>query len=116
MAATRKVLDHHLQSFADGDLDGIMSDYAPDAVLFTADGVLRGADAIRSLFVAMLAEFGKPGADFRLGRAFVDGDHAFIVWSAETADRVYEFVADTYFVRSGRIAVQTFAGKVTPRA
>jgi ketosteroid isomerase-like protein len=116
MTATQEVLDHHLTSFADRNLDGIMADYAPDAVLFTADGPLRGPGAIRPLFVAMLAEFAKPGATFRLLRAFVDGDHAFIVWSAETADNVYELGTDTFVVRDGRIAVQSFAGKVAPKA
>ena len=116
MHATQEVLDRHLARFGARDLDGIMSDYAPDAVLFMADGVLRGPDAIRPLFVALLAEFGKPGAEFRLERSYVDGDHAFIVWSAQTADNVYELATDTFAVRDGRIAVQSFAGKVVPKA
>ncbi len=115
MPATAEVLDHHLKCFGERDLEGILSDYAPDALLFTPDGPLRGPDAIRPLFVAMLAEFGKPGAAFRLQRRSVDGDHAFIVWSAETADNVYELATDTFVVRDGRIAVQSFAGKITPR-
>ena len=64
MVSTKDVLDHHLKCFGEGDLKGIVSDYAPGAVLFTPDGPLRGADAIRPLFQAMLAEFGKPGAVF----------------------------------------------------
>ena len=115
MQATQEVLDRHLTSFAELDLAGIMADYAPDAVLFTADGPLRGPGAIRPLFVAMLAEFGQPGATFTLQRAHVDGDLAFIVWSAATADNVYEFATDTFVVRDGRIAVQSFAAKAVPR-
>jgi ketosteroid isomerase-like protein len=61
MASTKDVLDHHVKCFSEGDLEGILSDYAPDAVLFTPDGPLRGADAMRPFFQAMLAEFGKPG-------------------------------------------------------
>ena len=115
MTTTQEVLDHHLTSFAERDLDGIMSDYAPDAVLFTPDGLLRGPVAIRPLFVAMLAEFGQPGATFALQRAYVDGDHAFITWTAVTADNVYELGTDTFVVRDGRIAVQSFAAKAVPR-
>jgi ketosteroid isomerase-like protein len=66
MALTRDVLDHHLKCFGEGDLRGILSDYAPGAVLFTPDGPLRGTDAIRPLFQAMIAEFGKPGAEFSM--------------------------------------------------
>ena len=50
MALTKDVLDHHLKCFGEGDLKGILSDYAQGAVLFTSDGPLKGADAIRPLF------------------------------------------------------------------
>jgi len=43
MALTKEVLDNHLKCFGEGDLKGILSDYAPGAVLFTPDGPLRGA-------------------------------------------------------------------------
>jgi ketosteroid isomerase-like protein len=66
MASTREVLDRHIKCFGEGDLRGILSDYAPDAVLFTPDGPLRGAVEIRPLFQAMFAEFGKPGAVFSM--------------------------------------------------
>ena len=115
MRSTTAVLDNHLKCFGEGDLDGILSDYVPDAVLFTADAPLRGLEAIRSLFTAMLAEFGKPGATFRMTQRFVDGDYAYILWTAETADNVYELGTDTFFVRDGKIAVQSFAGKLTPK-
>src|SRR5262245_12102249 len=50
MASTKDVVDHHLKCFGERDLKGILFDYAPGAVLFTSDGPLRGADAIRPLF------------------------------------------------------------------
>jgi len=99
-ALTKDVLDHHLKCFGTGDLKGILSDYAPDAVLFTPDGPLRGADAIRPLFQAMIAEFGKPGAAFSMKQYFVEGDYAYILWTAETADNVYELGTDVR--RAGR--------------
>ena len=88
MASTKDVLDHHLKCFGEGDLKGVPSDYAPDAVLFTPDGLLKGADAIRRLFEGMFAEFGKPGATFKMKQQSVDGDYAYILWTAETADNV----------------------------
>jgi ketosteroid isomerase-like protein len=112
---TREVIDSHLGSFGARNLDGILSDYAQDAVLFTPQGPLRGVDAIRPLFQAMLSEFGKPGATFSLKHLSVDGEHAYILWTAETADNVYELGTDTFVVRDGRIAVQSFAGKIQPR-
>ena len=50
MASTKDVLNNHLKCFGEGDLKGILSDYAPNAVMFTPDGALRGVDAIRPLF------------------------------------------------------------------
>ena len=112
---TNDVLKNHLKCFGEGDLEGILSDYAPGAVLFTADGPLRGQDAIRSLFTAMLAEFSKPGAAFSMKQQFVEGDDAYILWTAQTANNVYELGTDTFFVRDGKIAVQSFAAKTTQR-
>jgi ketosteroid isomerase-like protein len=115
MSLTKKVLDNHLSSFLKGDLNGILSDYAPNAVLFTPDGPLRGHEEIKALFTAMLAEFGKPGSAFMMKQALVEGDHAYILWSAETADNVYELGTDTFFVQDGKIAVQSFASRTTRR-
>jgi ketosteroid isomerase-like protein len=111
----KDVLDHHLKSFGEGDLKGILSDYAPGAVLFTADGPLKGADAIRSLFQAMITEFGKPGAAFSMKQKFVEGEYAYILWSAETADNVYELGTDTFVVRDGKIVAQSFTGKIAAK-
>jgi ketosteroid isomerase-like protein len=115
MASTKDVIDHHLKCFDGRDLKGILSDYAPDAVLFTPDGPLKGADAIRPLFQAMIAEFGKPGAAFVMKQQFVQGDFAYILWTAETADNVYELGTDTFVVREGKIVAQSFTGKITPK-
>ena len=115
MTSTKDVLDHHLKCFGEGDLTGILSDYAPGAVLFTPDGPLRGTDAIRPLFQAMFAEFGKPGAKFSMKQQAVEGDYAYILWTAETADNLYEVGTDTFVVRDGKIVAQSFAGKITPK-
>jgi len=115
MISTKDVLDRHLKYFGEGDLKGILSDYAPGAVLFTSSGPLRGADAIRPLFQAMFAEFGKPGAMFSMQHQSIAGDYAYILWTAETADNVYEMATDTFVVRDGKIVAQSFAGKIMPK-
>lgn len=115
MASTKEVLDHHMKCFGEGDLKGILSDYAPDAVLFTPNGPLRGADEIRPFFQAMFAEFGKPGAATSMKHQSVVGDYAYVLWTAETADNVYELGTDTTVVRDGKIVAQSFAGKITPK-
>lgn len=70
---------------------------------------------MRPLFEAMIAEFGKPGAAFSMKQQSIEGDYAYIVWAAETADNVYELGTDTFFVRDGKIMAQSFTGKITPK-
>jgi ketosteroid isomerase-like protein len=115
MSSTKEVLDRHLRSFSNHDLNGILCDYAPGAVLFTPAGPLREVDAIKSFFQALIAEFRKPGATFNLEHQSVEGDYGYILWTAETADNVYGLGTDTFVVRDGKIVVQSFAGKITSK-
>lgn len=112
--ATRSVVESHVARFAEGDLDGILADYAPGAIFFTPQGPLRGTGQIGALFRSLLAEFGKPGASFSLDHLCVEGDHAYLLWHGKTADNDYELCTDTFIVRNGKIAVQSFAAKITP--
>jgi ketosteroid isomerase-like protein len=116
MSATQSVLDHHLQCFGALDLDGLLSDYRDYSVLMTPDGTFRGRDAIRGFFAQAFDEFRQPGTTFAMKSVQVEGDCAFIFWDAETATNKFEAASDTFVVRDGAIAVQTYAAKVTPRS
>ena len=116
MSSTKDVVDHHLKSFGEGDLNGILSDYDPIAILFTPNGPQEGIDAIRPVFESLLAEFAKPGSSFTLKHQSVKGDYAYILWTAETADNSYELVTDTFVVKDGKIVTQSFAAKILPKS
>jgi hypothetical protein len=64
----------------------------------------------------LIAEISKPGAAFRMQQQITQGDYAYILWAAETADNVYELGTDTFVVRDGKIVAQSFTGKITPKA
>jgi ketosteroid isomerase-like protein len=115
MSSTEAVLDRHLECFGRGDLDGILADYSATAVMFTPEGPLKGPAAMRPLFQTLFAEFGKPGASFSMKERSVDGDCGYFLWSAETADNVYEMGTDTFVVRNGQIVVHSFALKIRPK-
>ena len=115
MPTTGDVLDQHLKCFGENDLDGVVADYSPDAVLSVPDRPLKGPDAIKPFFQAFFAEFAKPGASFSMRQRYVEGDYAYILWSAETADNSYEAATDTFVVRDGKIVAQSFAAKITPK-
>ena len=115
MPTTNDVLDQHLKCFGENDLDGVVADYSSDAVLFVPDRPLRGREAIKPFFQAFFAEFAKPGASFSMRQRYVEGEYAYILWSAETADNSYELATDTFVVRNGKIVAQSFAAKITPK-
>ena len=82
------------------------------AIMFTPHGPLKGQAAIRSLFQTIFTEFGKPGTTFSLQLRSIAGDYAYILWQAETADNIYEAIADTFVMRNGEIVVHSFGGKI----
>ena len=114
-SSTEDVLRRHVQCFFEGDLDGVVADYSADAVLFTPNGPLKGHDLIREFFRTLIKEFSQPGTTFSMQLQSIDGDFAYALWSAETADNVYEMATDTHVVRDGKIVAQSFAGKIIPK-
>ena len=116
MKSTKDVLDHHTTALREADLDAVLADYASDAVFFTRDGAFKGLDAIRRVFAAIISEFRKLGTKINRIQQLIDGDYAYILWTAETAESVYEMATDTFVVRNGKIVAQSFTAKVTPKS
>jgi hypothetical protein len=115
MKSTNDILSHHLQAIKQGDVNAVLSDYAPDAVLFRKDGVFKGIDAIRPVFEKFVAEFQKPGTKSDTKQRLVEGDYAYMVWTAQTPDNIYELATDTFVMRKGKIAAQSFTAKVNSK-
>jgi ketosteroid isomerase-like protein len=116
MSTTSDVVQQHMRSFYEKDLEGVLADYASNAVLFIPGGPLRGLAAIKRFFQGFVAEFSKPGAKFSMKEQHAEGDYAYILWNAETADNTYEAATDTFIVRNGKVVAQSFAAKISPKA
>ena len=71
---------------------------------------------IAPVFQALITEFAKPGARFSLQQQVVEGDYAYILWTAETADNEYELGTDTFVVRDGKIVNQSFTAMIRSKA
>jgi ketosteroid isomerase-like protein len=113
---TAEVLDHHLAAFGAADVDEVMTDYATDAVFYTPNGPVRGPAAIREAFRGIFADvFPRVGSTLEMGQRLVDGEVAYIVWSAETPTASVPVGTDTFIVRSGKIVVHTFAAHFAPK-
>ena len=114
--ATKDVLDHHLAAFGAGDVDEILKDYTDDSVLMTPGGTIRGREALREAFVGIFAGLFAPGTyDFTMDAVHVEGEVAYTVWHAACASADVTLGTDTFVVRDGKIAVQTYTPKIDPR-
>lgn len=113
---TGQVLNHHLQALGGGKLDEILEDYVEESVLITPDATIKGREGIRAVFERFLLGLFKPGTyEFALDTRRVEGDTAYIIWHAKCASADIVFATDTFIVKGGKIAVQTFAAKIEPR-
>jgi len=50
MLTTTEVVNRHLQSFYEKDLNGVVADYSPEAVLFILGDLLKRPAAIKPFF------------------------------------------------------------------
>lgn len=112
---TREVVQRHLQTFGAGDIEGVLADYADDAVMFTPEGPIRGKEELRTAFEGFIAEFGQEGTTFELTTEEYVGEHGYINWTAETPGNIYHYGVDGFTVRDGKIVVQFFGAHVEPK-
>ncbi|MFY9932476.1 MAG: nuclear transport factor 2 family protein [Streptosporangiaceae bacterium] len=100
-----EVFAHHAQALIAGDLEGIVEDYADDAVFITPAGVKRGKAGVREGFTQLLADL--PNADWKVPTQIFEGDALFIEWAATAAATKAEDGIDTFIFRDGQIRLQT---------
>lgn len=115
MNDTEAVLDHHLEAFANQDLESIMVDYTDESVIVTNLGVFRGLEGIEELFSDLFAEFNQEDTTLEVDDTIVEGEFAYLLWHAETPDNVYAFCTDTFHIPEETIDFQTFAGYIQPK-
>jgi ketosteroid isomerase-like protein len=106
MARTpQEIFGHHAEVLVGGDLEGIVSDYADDAVFITPAGALYGKDGVREGFTKLLSDV--PNAEWQVPTQIYEGDVLFIEWSAKAANSRVEDGVDTFIFRDGQIVLQT---------
>ena len=106
MARTpQEIFEHHGATLVAGDVDGIVEDYADDALFITPSGVVRGKDGVREAFEKLLSDL--PSAEWEVPTQVFEGDLLFIEWKATAKDSRAEDGIDTFVFRDGEIRAQT---------
>lgn len=104
--STEEVLDSHLRlSKEKATAEDICRDYAEDAVLLSGHGVFRGHEGVRRSAGLLKREL--PGATYEYHTRLVEGEVAFLEWTAHSDGAQVEDGADSFVIRDGLIAAQT---------
>ncbi len=111
-AADTKVLDHHVANMKSGNLEGVLSDYAPDAVvvtpagMVTPNGVFVGKDT-RKLFAVLTDKDHVPGNKTMQVRYESLGPDTTIMHWVQFKGTPQEVSGyDVFVVRGGKVAFQ----------
>jgi hypothetical protein len=108
----REVFDDHLRIGMEGTVeDDIERNYASSVVLLTSDGISRGHDGLRDQAAKMQREL--PNCTFHY-ETRLEGELAFLEWTAEADGARVRDGADSYLIRDGRIVAQTIHYTVEP--
>lgn len=108
-----EVFEDHLQQSLSGTMEeDFARNYAEDVVLLTGYGLHRGHAGLRHLTELLRAQL--PQVEFRYLTRLVDGEMAFLEWSAISPRAQVTDGADSYLIRDGRIAAQTIHYTVMP--
>ncbi|HXZ94046.1 MAG TPA: nuclear transport factor 2 family protein [Burkholderiales bacterium] len=107
-ADTESVVRNHLQAFVEQKgVDAILRDYEDDAHFISESRTYHGKREIRGFFEAFIASLPPDGINrFSLRTLRVEGEIAYITWGIGND---VPLGTDTFVVRNGKIASQTFA-------
>lgn len=110
----REVVESHLALRQAGDLErDLATNYSPDVVLLSAEGVNHGHDGVRRL-ADVLRTYVDAGR-YRYDRVLADGEVAMLTWhAADESVRIHDG-ADSFVVRDGLVRAQTIHYSVNHR-
>jgi hypothetical protein len=115
MRTTTEVFEDHLAKRLAGDVEGdIKENYAKDVVFLTGTGAFHGHDGVRHS-AAELSEHVTKNTLFEYRHTLVEGDYAFLEWTARAEDRVVGDGADSFVIKNGKIVLQTIHYSVDKR-
>jgi hypothetical protein len=112
-AADTKILDHHVANMKSGNLEGVLSDYAPDAVIVTPAGMVSPngvfvGKAISKLFSVLTSKDNLPGnKTMQTTYETLGPDTTMMRWVQFKGTPKELSGYDVFVVRGGKVVFQT---------
>lgn len=110
----QQIIAHHFSTIAAGNLDAVVGDYADNATVISAAGVIHGKAAIREQFARLVRpRAGAPAqpAGARRGpvikQQFFTPDTAWLVWVQNEGKANEVRGVETYIIHNGKIDLET---------
>ena len=103
-----QVVTHHLAVFTQHDLEGVLSDYADDAIFIAPKQTVQGKAALRHLFESFFAtgDIKAPAPVFE-ATVTADGDVGYEHWVSNPGKPGSMAGTDAFVVRHGKILFHT---------
>ena len=111
---TKEILDHHVASFLEADVEEIMKGYSEQSELLTLQGPVKGLNAIRSFFEETFKAVPK-GSTLDLKQELIRDNIAYIVWAGESVFVNIPLGADTFIIEGDKIVYQSLAAQIIPK-
>ncbi len=113
--STLEIIHDHSVNLIGKNIEGVMADFAQDAVMISPQGVLKGHDALRANFEGTMKNLLTPDAKAEILLETAEGKVGYCIWKLES-DRVsIPFATDTFVVENEKIVAQTFAATVVKK-
>ena len=103
------LMARHGKAIREGDVDGVLADYAEHSVIMTTGRTARGLAEIRDLFTDLFTNLIPPGSSkLELLWSGWEGEYVFTVWKGENETQTFPIGTDTFVVRDDKIVFQTY--------
>jgi len=111
---TKTILDHHVSSFLEADMEEIMKDFSEQSELLTPQGALKGTSAIRVFFEEIFKLIPK-GSTLELKQEIIRDNIAYVVWASESIFATIPMGTDTFIMEEDKIRYQILAAHIIPK-
>lgn len=113
MRSAEEVFEDHLRlSYEETVEEDIRRNYAEDVVILSSRGIHRGHEGLRELAEILRKEL--PECTFHYKTRLMEGELAFLEWTATAKGASVDDGADSYLIRDGKILAQTIHYTVKP--